>query len=133
MDLSGLKAQSETARIDVYHPVTGEALTDDQGQPMWVEVYGADSARYRKIDQQINDRNLQKALRSGGRNAVSTEQLVAQEWERLTHCISAWHIVVGGEVPPCEPARIREVFESLPWLREQVEAGMKDRSRFFGS
>ena len=133
MDLSGLTAQSDTARIDLYHPVTGEALTDDQGQPMWVEVYGVDSARYREIDQKITDRNLQKALRSGGRNTVTTEQITAQEWERLTYCIKGWHIIVQGDVPACEPMKVREVLEALPWLREQIETGMKDRAHFFGS
>lgn len=133
MDLSSLSQRADTAQIEIYHPETGETLTDDDGQPMWVEVYGVDSPRYREIDQRITDRNLKKAFRGGRNNAVTADQLVAQEWERLTHCVKAWHIVFSGEVPACEPGRVREVFEAVPWLREQVESGMKDRSRFFGS
>jgi hypothetical protein len=57
MDLSSLSQRADTAQIEIYHPETGETLTDDNGQPMWVEVYGVDSPRYREIDQRITDRN----------------------------------------------------------------------------
>jgi len=131
MDLSKLSAANDTAKVDIYDPVSGEILTDDDGSPMWVEVYGMDSKHYRQIDREITNRNIGRAQRAKGGLALTAEQLEANESERVIRCVKSWHVVFGGEALECTEANVRKVLDAVPALREQIEAGIRDRSRFF--
>lgn len=134
MDLSSLSQREDTAKVELYHPTSGEQLTDDDGNPMWVEVFGQDSEHYRKLDQKITDRNIQRASRSRhGIGGMSAEQLEAQELERIVGAVKSWHIVFGGEVPECTPAKVRDVFDALPWVRDAVAEGIRNRALFLGN
>jgi len=130
-DLGTFSAAQDTAKVELYDPRTGETLTDDDSAPMWVEVYGMDSAHYRKVDRDITNRNIGRAQRARGGLALTAEQLEANELERVVKCIKDWHIQMGGETPECTEANVRKVLEQVPALREQIEAGIRDRSRFF--
>ena len=131
MDLSNRKQTNETSTIELYDPETGEVIRNENGTAMTVTVYGKDSKHYRKIDHDITNRNIAKASRAG-RVSVTAEQLEAQERERIARCISAWDITFEGFAPP--PLSVGEaerIMRELPWLQEQLESAMADRSAFF--
>jgi hypothetical protein len=44
--------------------------------------------------------------------------------------VEGWSITLGGERPDCTEAKVREVFEALPWVREQVDAALGDAQAF---
>lgn len=128
-DLNTIGQINETAMVEVYNPVTGESMTTDDGAPMEVEVYGQDSAHYKAVDRSILNRNIGSASRRG-KLSLDAEQLDAQAMERTSKCVKSWNIQYGGEVPGTDPETVKRILTELPWLREQIEAGVADRARF---
>lgn len=130
MDLSQIGAPSDTAKIELYHPTTNEPLMDKDGKAMFVEVYGQDSALYKKAAHEQQNRRIAKASRSGGRINMTSEQITVEAKELVVACVKAWNIEVGGEVPPCKEDKVREVFDAFPWVYDQVDIGMANRRNF---
>lgn len=112
MDLKSLEME-ETARRDVIHPLTGEVVTDDDGNPMWYEVYGSDTKHYRKA--------VAEVARDTDNAENSAEILIMK-------CILTWDIVVDGRSP--KVAEAVEIFAALPWLRDQIDRAMHTRANF---
>lgn len=76
-----------------------------------------------------------EALRKDG-----AEKLTAKEWDAklldaLVQVTVAWEGVTDtdGNVVPCEAGRVRDLYEQVPWIREQVQAAVNDRQRFFAA
>jgi hypothetical protein len=128
--LDAIGQEAETARMTIFHPATDEPLLDDDGNEMWIEVYGLDSAHYRQVQNAQTNRRIQKAQRAGGRVNITAEQQEANALDLLVKCTKAWHVVLGGEVPACEEKKVRETYERFPWLREQVDTFMHERKNF---
>jgi hypothetical protein len=76
------------------------------------------------------NRRLQKAQRTGGKLNLSAEEIEASALDLLIKCVEGWAITLGGERPDCTEAKVREVFEALPWVREQVDAALGDAQAF---
>lgn len=133
-DLSDLEKNSDTVVVELQHPHTFNPIMLDDGKtPMFVEVYGKYSERYKKIQTKQQDSRLKRAQRSGGRAPVSAEELTAERLSLVVACVKSWNIVFKGVTPECVPAEIQIVFEKLPWVRDQVEEAMEDSQRFLKS
>lgn len=131
-DLSSIGTVQNTAVIELLHPATGEILCDDDNNPMWVEIYGQDSAEFKEIEHKITNKNLTRMQRSGrgARSSITAEQITSQEIERVVKVVKDWHIVVNGETPKVGEENVRQVFEEYPWVKEQVEDGLYNRQLF---
>ena len=123
----------ESNYVILQHPATDEPLMDDQGNKMWIEVYGQDSRHYKGVQHSQTNRRLQKAQRSGGRASVTAEQQESMALELLAKCTKGWHIILGGEAPECTEDNARELYQNYPWVRDQVDAFMHDRKAFLKS
>lgn len=133
-DLSDIAPANDTAKIELYHPSTGETLTDDSGNPMWIEVYGPESAHSRDVSKQFLNRHLQRAQRSGKMSLnMSADELEAQGLEALAKNIKGWHVVLNGSTPDCNEASAKDLLTDYPWIREQIEAGRDTRANFMKS
>lgn len=128
-DLGNLGKVKETGTLVLHHPETDETLYDDDGNEMYVELYGQDSKQYKQITNAQQNRNIQKMQR--GKRGMTAEQMEANALEILAGCTVSWNIVINGEKPECDEATVKQVYTDYPWLREQVDNFIYDRTNFF--
>lgn len=132
MDLMNIGKTKETTDVTLYNPVNSEVLTNEDGSEMTITVHGPYSKKYKSIAHAQQNRRLQKAQRTGGKLNLSAEEIEASALDLLIKCVDGWNITLGGEKPDCTEAKVREVFEALPWVREQVDAALGDAQAFLG-
>lgn len=132
MDLMNIGTTKETTDIVLYNPVNSEILTNEDGSEMTITVHGPYSKKYKAISHAQQNRRLQKAQRTGGKLNLTAEEIEASAMDLLVKCVDKWNITINGEKPEVTEAKVREVFETLPWVKEQVDAGMGDAQAFLG-
>ena len=115
----------DTTKVKLVHPVTGEVLSCDDGTEMFIEVYGSDSKKYRKIQADI------ARDRSGKKNQkLSPEQIDELVTDQLASCIAAWNLEYNGEKPVYSKSTAVEILSEVRWIREQVAEAINDRASF---
>ena len=129
MDLSTLSIASDTFKFDILNPFTGDVLTDDEGKPMWVEVYGEYSSVMKKSLREYQDAQL-KLSQKNRNKPLTADQLTLISNKRLAKSIKDWYIIYNGEVPDITEEIVLEMFESLPWFRELVDEKVFDEANF---
>jgi len=130
MDLMNIGTTKETTDVVLYNPVNSEILLNADGSEMSITVNGPYSKKYKAISHAQQNRRLQKAQRTGGKLNLTAEELEASALDLLVKCVEGWNITLGGEQPDCTEAKVRDVFEKLPWVREQVETALGDAQAF---
>lgn len=132
MDLMNIGTAKDTTDVVLYNPVNSEVLRNEDGSEMTITVHGPYSKKYKAISHAQQNRRLQKAQRTGGKLNLTAEEIEASALDLLVKCVEKWNITIGGEMPEATEAKVREVFEALPWVREQVDAGLGDTQAFLG-
>ena len=132
MDLMNIGTTKDTTDVTLYNPVNSEILKNEDGSEMTITVHGPYSKKYKSISHAQQNRRLQKAQRTGGKLNLTAEEIEAAGLDLLVKCVDGWNITLGGEQPACTEAKVREVFETLPWVREQVDAALGDTQAFLG-
>lgn len=130
MDLLNIGKTKETTEVNLYNPVTSEVLTNEDGSEMTITVHGPYSKKYKAISHAQQNRRLQKAQRTGGKLNLSAEEIEAAALDLMVKCVEDWNITLGGEQPKCTEAAVRDLFTTLPWVREQVDAALGDAQAF---
>lgn len=129
MDLLKIGKPKETTEVILYHPVTSEVLTNEDGSNMTITVHGPYSKKYKAIAHAQQNRRLAKAQR-GGKMTLSAEEIENSAMELLVQCVEDWTITLGGTKPKATEAKVREVFTQLPWVKDQVDAALGDTQAF---
>lgn len=114
----------EGAELEVLDPVTGEAVG------VYIMLAGADSAVHRKAVTNVSKRRLngQKGFRAKG---FDPEKMEAENIEVLAACTLSWKgVLVDGAPLTCSRDNAIKMYTRFPWLREQVEAFISDRSEY---
>ena len=137
MDLSSLdtvSASAEGACLELRNPVNDAVLRDEKsGEPVTITLVGTDSKDYMKITHEIQNRRLGKRLGKGGRMKTTAEEIEADALELLVASTKSWkHIVVDGAELSFSQANARMLFQRFPWIKEQVDEFIADRSNFLG-
>jgi len=130
MDISAIGKAQDTIDVELYHPVTGEPILNEDKSVMTVTVHGPYSKVYKKANHDLLNRRLARANRSGGKITATAEELESQGFDILVKIVAGWNITLDGEKPKATESKIREVFTDYPWLREQVDAGVSDTKAF---
>ena len=130
MDLMNIGTTKETTDVTLYNPVNSEILTNEDRSEMTITVYGPYSKKYKTISHAQQNRRLMKAQRTGGKLNLTAEEIEASALDLLVKCVDGWNITLSGEMPECKESKVREVFEALPWVREQVDAALGDAQAF---
>jgi hypothetical protein len=130
MDLMNIGQMKETTEVILYNPINSEILMNEDGSEMSITVYGPYSSKYKSISHNQQNRRLMKAQRTGGKLNLSAEEIEASAFDLLVKCVADWDITLGGEKPKCTEKMVREVFEQLPWVREQVDNALGDTQAF---
>ena len=112
------------ADLEVLDPVTGEAVG------VTITLAGADSTIHRKATATIAKRRMSNA--KGFRNrALDPEKFEAESIEVLAACTLGWKgVVVDGAPLPCGRDNAVMLYTRFPWLREQVDQFISDRSAY---
>lgn len=114
----------EGAELEVLDPVTGEPVG------VYITLAGADSAVHRKAATNVSKRRLngQKGFRNRG---WDPEKMQEESIEILATCTLSWKgVLVDGAPLPCSRDNAIKMYTRFPWLREQVEAFISDRSEY---
>ena len=118
----------EGAWLEVLNPVTNQPVGAK------ILVAGVDSVAYREAQRKISNRRLAAMSRRGSRYKVSAEEVEAEGLELLTTCIMDWEgISENGEKLDCNQDNAKRLFAAAPWLKEQVDEFIGDRSHFLDS
>lgn len=114
----------EGAELEVLDPVTNEPVG------VYITLAGADSVVHRKAVANISKRrfNNQKGFRNKG---FDPEKMEAESIEILAVCTLSWKgVTVDGDPLPCSRDNAIKMYTRFPWLREQVEQFIGDRSAY---
>ena len=130
-DLSVLGTTDDGVTMELRHPVDGSVLMNGTA-PVSITLTGEDSAAYRRVEREQNNRRL-KDLSRGRKRDLTDEELEASAIERLAACTVAWHgIVLDGDNLACTELNARRLYgeSRLAWVREQVNEFVRDRRNF---
>jgi hypothetical protein len=130
MSLLSVGKTKDTTDVVLYHPVSGEPLLNGDKTQMSITIHGPYSARYKKISHEQQNRRLIKAQRSGGKLNLTAEEIEASALEILVKCVESWHVTLDKDLEKFSEDKVREVFVTLPWVREQVDAAFGDARAF---
>ncbi len=130
-DLSTLTPNADQGAVmTVLNPITMQPLRDDAGDDVTITLAGEDSEVYRSAQRAATNKRL--AMR--GKGKITAEELEAEALELLARCTLQWSgIVWEGKALECNAKHARMLYQALPWLREQVDAFIADRSHFLTS
>lgn len=138
-DLSELdtrKGAEAGYELELVNPGNGEKLG------IFITVYGADSDRYQEKAKNIARKRMHELQRRG--RAPTREEIDQGNIDLLVTATKAWRtvsqdpedpgeepvLVVNGEALPCTPVHARTVYETYPWMREQLEGAIAERANF---
>lgn len=114
-------AQKDRITVDILHPA-------DEATPTGVRITLASPYSPQGKAAQFA---VAEFLRKQGE--VGVAEFDAQALKSLVATTVAWDGVVDeadAEVP-CNPETVAALYEAAPWVREQVQAAINDRARFF--
>ena len=128
MELGEFEMTNDAVFLQLKHPKTQKALKDENG-PVGVEIFGADSAEFKKHRRRLQDKALEARQK---RNApIYTAEDIDTEAEK-TLCACIRKIVnVSWKGKALEaPADTMTLIKEMPWAAEQIDQAMADRSLF---
>lgn len=124
MDLSTLKPGERV--LDIKHPKTGENID------LKIELYSMKSEKVTRFKTKIQQDEFNNAKEG---KETSGEEFTERMFKMAFECMKSWtwgkDLDFKGKKPHFNEKNVREVFEALPWLREQVEKALQDEKAFF--
>jgi hypothetical protein len=129
MDLSNLVPTDDTIVVTIKHPVTDEPLTKDDGKEMTITVYAPHSAQYKSTVHEQTNKRIQKAAK-GKKMTFTAEEIEATTLELLAKTTKDWNIQLNGKSPKFSVAEATDLYNKLPWLKQQVLEAQEDYTAF---
>jgi hypothetical protein len=129
MDLLDLTPKSDEIVVAIKHPATGEPLKNDNESEMTITIYAPHSKEYKKVLHEQTNKRLKK-MQSKGDKDITAEEIEEATLEALAKTTKEWNITYGGEMPKLTVAKAREVYETVFWIRSQIEGAIEDSLDF---
>lgn len=135
MDLRALEVRGDVpVRFDLRHPGTMELLTygKEDEHTMYLMLLGRDSDVYKKNQRKLIDKRLrdQQKYRSPRLTAVQLEE---EAIDQLALVTVGGKVFFNGEEIEVTPTFAKEMYQQFPWIKEQVDAYLEDRTNFLES
>lgn len=115
-------AAEEGSVLTVTHPVNGKD-TD-----MKITLLGMDSDTAKSFQHENSNKRFKKGQKMTSEEvdeaALKLLALLTRGWENVT---------LKGEPLPCNPHNARLIYGAYPWLKEQVDTFVNDRSNYLGN
>lgn len=128
MDLANIAVNLDAMPVELRHPQTAEVLKDKDGNPFTVLVHGQDSEPYKKHARKILNGRLK-----GKNKDMNVEAVEKEATETLVSLTAGWSgMVMNGKPLAYSADAARGLYSDpqYPWLREQIETFIADRSNF---
>lgn len=135
-DLSNFDVvKSSTAKMELRSPVTDAPIVGTDGQSVFIELCSMDSKEFRTATRMVLNRRIAKSKgRRGGDPTMpaSAEEAESDSIDTLIACTKGWssNMPVDGSVFPFSSENVRVLYTRFPWVREQVDQFIGDRSNF---
>lgn len=129
MDLKDLAPTSDTVTVVIKHPGNGEVLKNDDKSDMTITMAAPHSKEYKKVLHEMNNKRL-KQMSSKKQQEVSSEDLEEMLLDTLAKTTKEWNITYSGECPKLTVAKAREIYETVFWIRNQIEEAVADSLGF---
>lgn len=133
--LSAAQTGSKAVSMPVRHPATLLPMIDETTkEPITISLVGKDSAEYTSAFRSISDDRLDNSVNQGTRPRLNTAQMEHEGIKLLAAVTKGWsHIRKGDAEHPFSEPNAVELYQSLPWLKEQVDAFVNNRANFLGN
>ena len=126
-----VKGANEGFDVQIYHPGTMVDLG------IKINVLGKDSDEFQKVSRSQSKKRMAKMTKGGFRAQNLTpppEEIEQDGLELLAKCTKDWLLVViDGKDIECNYENALMVYERFPWIKEQVDTAIGDRSNFIKS
>ena len=129
MDLLDLTPKSDEIVVVIKHPATGEPLKNDDESEMTITIYAPHSKEYKKVLHEQTNKRLKK-MQSKGDKDITAEEIEEATLDALAKTTKEWNITYGGEMPKLTVAKAKEVYETVFWIRSQIEGAIEDSLDF---
>lgn len=128
MDLNNFNLKDAGPKeMELISPTDGTVLTGDDGEPVTITLYGADSNPFRKAVRVYGN----KKLNQKGKQKQTMEELEQTSSKLLAQITESWtNIVVNGEEVSCSEKTALQLYTDYAWIREQVDEFVNERSNF---
>lgn len=134
MDIANLdvvKFANEGNILELTHPITGEVLTDEgekiadkkNVKKYYLKMLGSDSDVYRNTLKRRFETN-----QSNKRKKIDLDVAQRKAAELLAKCTVECYFIENGAIVECTKEEMIRVYLKYPWIREQAEEFMSDRS-----
>jgi hypothetical protein len=128
-DLFNMIPTDDTIVVEIKYPGTEELLTQDDGKPMTITVYAPHSSVYKTVVHEQTNKRIQKAAK-GKKITFTAEELESATLEMLAKTTKDWDIQLNKKSPKFSVAEAMELYNKLPWLKQQVLEAQEDYSAF---
>ncbi len=99
----------------------GTPITDKNGDQLWIELHGMKSSTYKQIENDQNNRSIQKQ-RASKTYVPTAEEARERQLERAIRCVEDWHIEgKDDQLIPCTKENVRKLFTEYPRIFEVVD------------
>lgn len=119
MALTKLK---ELTTIKIIDPATEEVAIDSKKKEMFVEIYSADSKKFRKISADIARENEKKKASKKNPDVLITEQ--------LANLIASWNVELETGHIELTVENAIFVLDEYRYIRDQILETITDRKNF---
>lgn len=134
MDMDTKKAADQGAEMALKGP-NGNALRDDTTGELWtITLLGMDSQAYVQVQKEIGDRRLRGGVMKMANAPITTEEMEDEGIRMLVAVTKGWKNLIFKKEPfPFSKENATKLYKDFPFIREQVEAFIKDRANFLGN
>lgn len=131
MDLKLIKTAEEPTRLDLRHPGTGEMLKygKDNEKTMHLLLHGRDSETYRKHQRKLLDKRL-KEQQKFRQVKMTASQLEDEAIDQLAIVTVGGAVFLDGKEVVLDSGKAADLYREYPWIKEQAEMHIEDRSNF---
>ena len=129
MDLKDLTPNLDDVVVEIKHPTTGDVLKNDDGTDMTITILAPHSKEYKKAQHEQISKRLKKSQKSKSQD-VDYSDIEEATLEVLSKTTKAWDITYGGEKPKLTPAKAKDLYEEVFWIRNQIEEVVNDTLDF---
>ena len=129
MDLSNLDVvacANEGSILELLHPVDGTVLTDEKGKKpkaFFIRLLGDDSDKFRSGVRRAFEKNEKS-------KKTDIDKMLRQSAELLAKCTIDCYFIENKKPVDCTAQEMTRIYLKYPWISEQANEHMKDRSNF---
>jgi hypothetical protein len=132
-DLINLTPKSDSIVVEIKHPVTDEPLVKDDGKAMTVTVYLPHSPQYKQVVHDRTNKYIQRSAK-GKKNATMTAaEIEDMTLDLIVKTTKDWNIQLDGKSPKFSEAAAKELYNNLPWLKDQITDAQNDFEAYLGN